>query len=768
MTTSNQSDEEARIASLRALGILDTPPQPMFDRITQLAASLFDAQIAAISLVDEDRVWTLSLQGCGPRESPRAVSFCNHAIADKGQLYVPDASADERFCDNPSVTGEPKLRTYLGQPITGPDGARVGTLCVIDSTPNKFEGLPFAKLEVLAHIVGDLIVAHQQAQLKDQLADRLSKKNKDLKKANRIFVAAEQTARIGSWELDCETSQVSWSQGVYAIHGISPGQPLTLETAINAYAPQDREMVSETVRRAIEQREAFSFEADLENSAGDIRRVLARGECLPTEHGKSDRIVGVLTDITESHHAQAALQRAADYDSLTDMYNRHALDRILGETIKRQRTQGAAIGLLLLDLDGFKAINDTFGHLIGDMVLEEVSGRLRRTLPDNVVAARWGGDEFVFIAPLGSTREDIEHLWHKLDKAVKEPFYISGRKLVMHATGGAEVSHDTIGGRELVRRADLAMYNAKRRESGSLQFYGEELEKDNREKQEAINEVRSAIDAGRLFASYQPIIDLLTGETVGLEALMRLRTRSGNELTATNVFPAILDPHISREIGEEMVRFICADYRKIALALPDLSYISINATEADLLSQNYATNFLDRLQGAGIAPTSVTLEVTETMLMVNDHDTARRVLNTLKDAGMQIALDDFGTGFSSLTHLRDYPIDMVKIDKSFVQSLCSDHQSRLIVQAMIAMARSLDIKVVAEGIERDEQRDLLMHMGCRYAQGFLLGVPQPNEALTARTLRNSSRGPDRGAVALGRSLAAKRAREQRGLNAKSA
>ncbi|MGB3806268.1 MAG: EAL domain-containing protein [Erythrobacter sp.] len=746
MTPPLISKDEERVESLRALRILDTPASEMFDRITALAAELFDAQVALISLVDAERQWFLSRHGFDVCETPREIAFCSHTIAAKNVLPVPDTRADERFASNPFVTGKPHFRSYLGYPIESPDGAPIGTLCVLDSRPNHFEGCNFGKLEALAKTVEVLLAAHKKSLENDEMAIALESKNMTLARANGIFQQAENAARIGSWEVDCGTLELSWSDGVYVMHGIEPGTPITVEDAINAYVPADRSLVERTIRNAIVDREPFHFEADMISRSGETVRIQGRGEFLLGDGNLSDRLVGVVQDITESHHAKAALQHAADFDSLTDLYNRHALDRILGETIKRQRAGAETIAVLLLDLDGFKAINDTFGHLIGDMVLEEISGRLTRCLSEDIVAARWGGDEFVFIPPLGCDRDYIERLWSRLSEAVKKPFTISGRKLVLHATGGTEISRDVIGGRELVRRADLAMYDAKKRNSGSLRFYGEDLERDNKEKQEAIAQVREAIDAGRLYAAYQPIVDLLTDEVVGLEALMRFHNRQNIELAAANVMPAILDPHISREIGEEMVSFICADHGEVAGALDDLRYISINATEADLLSRNYASNLLAKLEQAGIDPSRVTLEVTETMLMVNDYENARRVLCELSDAGMQIALDDFGTGYSSLTHLRDFPIDIVKIDKSFVNSVCSTHQSRLIIQALIAMARNLDIQVIAEGIERESQRELLMHMGCRYGQGYLLGMPQTSAKFSVAKLRNATgsfHGPNR-------------------------
>jgi len=724
--------EQERLASLYALQLLDTPPSAMFDRITKLASVIFESEISVISLVDQDRQWFLSNLGLGTKQTLREHAFCSVTIAGECLLDIPDATLDTRFADNPLVTGAPYIRSYMGNPVRCPEGHLIGTLAVIDPSPHKFDGHNREKLSVLAGVVEDLLCSHRQNIEMTKLAVEARDKHDEVEKANRIFVAAEKAAQIGSWEIDLTTMDLTWSEGVYQMHGIPLGQKICVEDAINAYAPADRDHVSALVDAAIDKGEPFVFEADLEGSDGNIRRVQSRGEAIEGDGQHPDRLVGVIHDITESYHAKTALQRAADYDRLTDLLNRNAFDRILGEKIKQQSATGQPLAVMLLDLDGFKAINDTFGHLVGDMVLQQMSDRLRKIVPEEVVIARWGGDEFVFIPPLGSTRSDIEALWNLMSEAVYKPFMISGRKLIMHGTAGVEICNEVIGGREIVRRADLAMYTGKKRSSGTLSFYDAADAQEHTEKLQAVTEVREAIQGGRLFAAYQPIVDLLTDEVVCLEALMRVRSRDGAELNAGSLMPAIVDPHVSREIGKTMIANICADHLYIRRKINGVQSISFNVSEADLLSQNYVPSLLDKLGEAGVDPASMTLEVTETMLMVNDNDTARRVLSDLKRAGMKIALDDFGTGYSSLTHLRDFPIDIVKIDRSFVRVISSDHQSRLIVQAMIAMAQSLEIKVIAEGVETQVQRDLLAYMGCRYGQGYLLGRPEPCTGLKER------------------------------------
>lgn len=488
---------------------------------------------------------------------------------------------------------------------------------------------------------------------------------------------------------------------------------------LNRYAAEDRPSVEEALATVLESRKAASIEADIITPDGQRKRTKTTGEYVEESGDRGPRVVGIIQDITEAHHARLALQRAADYDALTGLRNRSAFDRILGEKIKLHRQLKQDFYVLMLDLDGFKDINDCFGHLVGDVVLEEISARILKAVPPGAIPARWGGDEFAIITPLGTNLHEAKKLGEELIAAVADQVEISGRQVGVSATCGLAQSSIELNVRELMRRADLALYHGKSREPGRIHDYSPQLERASRLRQDAISQVRNALDEDRIYAAYQPIVHLSSNALVGLEALMRLSTRLGGKLTATQVLPALLDPVLSRDISERMVERVCEDFPQIWAAQPQVQFISINATEADLLSRDFSERLLEALRSDSIPPQNVTLEITETMLLVNDSSAVQQVLTNLRRAGMQIALDDFGTGFSSLSHLRDFPIDKVKIDGSFVQKMCSEHQTRLIVQALIGMAKNLGIEVIAEGVETEEQRDLLLKMGCYYGQGYL-------------------------------------------------
>lgn len=712
-------DDGKRVASLANLRLLDSPKQAAFDRITRHCADIFDCSIALISLVDEHRQWFLSSVGVDMQETPREVSFCSHTIESGHTLLVPNAAIDARFCNFPSVIEPPAIRSYLGVPIKSPDFQFIGTLCVVDHREDHFKPSDITRLEALAETIEDLIAAHSQVLLTSYLGSSLGARRSRLKLSDRIFKQTEKIAKLGSWEYDIETQRLSWSDEAFVIFGSPENPPTTIEETFPYYPPEDRELVAKVVTQILQDRVPFEFESGLNAADGTFKRMRAMGEYLEGDKHSPARLVGVIQDITETYQARLALQRAADRDPLTNLYNRNAFDRLLQNAFQDIRKTGAHAYLMMLDLDGFKDINDTFGHLVGDHVLTEISGRIRDALPCGTIVARWGGDEFVILTNLGLCFEGAKQLGNDILVSLQRHFDISGRKMAVSATCGLVEIDANSSAREIVRKADLALYYGKDREPGRVHVYAASLEKANHFRQAAIATVREALDDNRVYAGYQPIVELTTNRIVGLEALMRLRSISGKQITASEVLPAILDPILSRDIGERMLLYVCRELAELELAHPGIQSISINATEADLLSRDFVDNVLSSLAHAGISPAKITLEVTETMLMVNDTETVRNVLSSLSAAGMSIALDDFGTGFSSLSHLRDFPIDKVKIDSSFIKSFNDDHQSRLIVHALVNMASNLGMQVIAEGVENEAQRSLLLQLGCNLGQGYL-------------------------------------------------
>lgn len=712
-------EDASRVAALRDLNLLDTPPGDAFDCITRICAAMFGCRFSLISLIDEERQWFLSVQGLDVKETPRSMSFCDHAIASADVLAVEDATRDPRFAANPLVTGGPKIQSYLGQPVRGPRGQLLGALCVANDSPRTFDAGDRRLLGCFVRIVEDLIKAHSEGIKTTQVNKRLWEETRALRKSNRLLSQAEKIGGLGAWELNLSTRSMHFSDQMYALSRLQPGTKIDIQRALEFYRPEDRQGVQMTVREAAITGKPFDYEADFRAHDGELKRIRCVGERLDGNDHRSAKIVGVIQDISAAHHAKLALERAANYDSLTGVYNRHAFDRCLKEKIKEHNECNGRLALMLIDLDGFKDINDTFGHVIGDTVLEEISKRIVKVTDQDAVLARWGGDEFAILPAIGTAPSQVSRLAELVLGAIGGQVEVADNKLQLSGTCGVAWYESGMQTRELLRRADLALYEGKKRERNTIHFYHPRLEAGNQARQKAITQVRSALDSDRVFAAYQPIVDLSDGSLVGLEALMRLTTEEGEKMTAGEVLPALLDPILSREITTHMLRAVCSDMATLVAVNPGLQYVSLNVAESDLLSRRFATKLLDALREAGVPEKLITLEITETMLLVNDNVTVRTVLSDLRDAGMSIALDDFGTGFSSLSHLRDFPIDKVKIDSSFVQAMAHDQQARAIVQAIVAMAKNMGMEVIAEGIETDEQRMILQLTGCRWGQGFL-------------------------------------------------
>ena len=707
--------------SLRLYYKLEEDVQRSLDRVVRHCAKQFDCEVSLVTMLEARRQCFLARVGIDLTETPIEMSFCRHAVADQTPLLVGDTHAEAIFAENALVTGAPYVRSYVGVPLRLKTGEYLGTLCLADSRPNRFTKSHLHELMEHAATVEDLLRLHAISAEAAELQARLESQNETLARASRLWAQAESLAKIGAWEMEVETGTLHWSREVFSIYGLECGEVPSVEVCIGHYAAEYRELVVELVGRAIEKHETYAFDADLVAADGTVKRVRSTGEYMASDGHGPARVVGVIQDISESYRNELALRHAANHDSLTGMLNRAAFDRELKQRIGEIEPDCDFGTLVLLDLDGFKDLNDTFGHLTGDAILVEIAERLTRAAPPRSIVARWGGDEFAVILPnyhiAGQARRAAERM---LD-AVKYCARIGGRSFDISATAGMAPIEKEVGPQETIRRADTALYHAKNTERGSLTIYTDAFDRIGTARQEAIEEVRTAINEGRMFAGYMPIVDLCSGRTIGFEALMRLSSSTGGILTAGQVAPALLDPLISRKIDQHMLEMVARESAMLVSAFPDMCFISVNATEVDLLSRDFAGRFTETFERQNVDLGLIVLEVTETMLSVEKTDPIKAVLHELRAAGVRIALDDFGTGYSSLSHLRDFPIDKVKLDLSFVQGIEEEKQSRTIVQAMIGMAKNMGISVIAEGIETQEQCNILKLMQCEYGQGYLYG-----------------------------------------------
>ena len=721
-------EEAARLARLQDLA-LDRIKQPeVFAHLTQLASDMFSCPIALISVVEERSLWFLGQTGADASSVAREDSFCSLCVENGEPLLVSDARQDKRFKDHAFVWQQDGPRSYLGVPVATEDGTVIGVMCCIATKPRAFELDDIPRLATLAALAEQCINAHAKT-----LA--LARANANLGRLNNLFKQAETAAQIGSWRVDLVTDELHWSDQVFLIHGVPIGTPVNVENAIHFYEPEDRLLVEETLARVMEDGEPFSFEATIRRQDGELRRIRSMGERIDVD-GVPDSLAGVFIDCTEDHLRTIALERAATRDSLTGLYNRSEFDRRLVDALATRNDCGpqCPVVVMLLDLDGFKDINDRLGHLVGDRLLVQIAQTLERTIDSNTFLARWGGDEFAVLFPAGRPLSQTQQDAEDLIAAITEQVQLDDRLVQVSATCGLAEVVDTAAPEELMRRADLALYHGKANGRSQVYCWSEEIETVQAARQTAITQLTEALNAGRAFAAYQPIVSLKTEETVSIEALLRLRDDSGHVINAGKFYPALLDPILARRVSSFMLERVIEDAPALLEMYGPKTRIGINVSEADLSRNDFMQVMENLLERSVLQPANIVLEVTETMLLLDETGRIRNLLNRLDMRGFTIALDDFGTGFSSLTHLRDFPIRKVKIDKEFIASMSQDQQSRLIVQAMVQMGQSLGIRIVAEGVENEEQHIFLRSIGCHLAQGFRFARPGSINELRERQI----------------------------------
>ncbi|HEY0395164.1 MAG TPA: EAL domain-containing protein [Candidatus Elarobacter sp.] len=439
--------------------------------------------------------------------------------------------------------------------------------------------------------------------------------------------------------------------------------------------------------------------------------------------------VGVSIDITELKRTQRQLFDAAHRDRLTGLPNRFSLDQRVQEAVALAAREDRRIGLLFLDLDRFKAINDTMGHGAGDEVLREVSARLQKCLRGGDFIARPGGDEFVVIMSSVADTHDIEVLSQRIVKAVSAPIQLAEREVYVGVSIGAAIypDHGADAG-SLTAHADAAMYRAKGAGGSGLAIYEDAMHAADVERFALEADLRSALQRGELDLEYQPLFDLDTAKIVGCEALVRWRHPERGTIPPSTFIPIAEESSAIVDIDRWVLRQACAAAATFRAIEPDFR-MAVNLSPRDLREPSLPANVAATLAEYAIPPHALILEVTETAAL-DDH--ALPALQRLRELGVQLAMDDFGIGYSSLAHLKRLPITMLKIDRTFIRDVAEDESDRAIVVSMIHIAKAFGLRVVAEGIETEEQLAFVTGMGCDEGQGFRLGMPQRFDALLSQ------------------------------------
>ncbi len=375
-------NEHQRLAALHRLRILNTECTPEFDAVVNMAIAMFDAPIALISFVDRNAQWFKAKQGIELASTKRSDAFCSHTIMQEGVLVVEDATKDQRFCNNDLVTAAPHIRFYAGIPVSSDGETHVATLCVIDTKPRTFSDEQQRMLIELRNIVAGLIQAHA-------IANEAKSSERNARQRRKLLSQVERMSKIGAWSLDTQRLVTEWSPQVYVIHEYDGTEPPSLEQAISFYPEHERGRLTQKINMCIEYGVPYEIECDFITAKGNQRRVRSSGEI---EHGEDGTkfLIGIVKDITEQSQQEEKLWRAAHLDSLTGIANRHSFHAEMQERIRARKCDSTELALLMIDLDDFKDINDSLGHVAGDVVLRTVAERISETISHNAFCARLG------------------------------------------------------------------------------------------------------------------------------------------------------------------------------------------------------------------------------------------------------------------------------------------------------------------------------------------------------------------------------------------
>ncbi len=543
----------------------------------------------------------------------------------------------------------------------------------------------------------------------------------ELKLQSLLFDEVQSLASIGGWHFDFRRTRMYGSRELHRLLEVAEGKRLTRGGVLAMLVPSDGERLRAAMMAARGQNQAFELEVRLAPASGQRRwlRVIGQPQ---SQRGVVESVIGTAQDITARKRHEEQLRRQALTDPLTGLSNRDALMRNLALALD-EAVPGAGPALLYVDLDRFKVINDLLGHAAGDGLLVAAAQRLRRAVGPNTLLARFGGDEFMaMIAPCDSD-SNARDMAMRITEAFSEPFPHSGEEFSITASVGiAQYPQDGATIQQLINHADAAMFDAKRRGRNNWQAFTPALARKLTDRLLIETQLRRALDNQEFYLVFQPQVDLHTGQVIAAEALIRWRNRMLGELA-----PDLFISHAENtgdivRIGAFVIREACRQlrsWRDAGLAIPR---IAVNVSYRQFLSDNLPDIVSGALTEFGLEGESLELEMTERVLVEDVPDTLE-IFNAIKQLGVSLVIDDFGEGYSALNYLRRLPFDGLKISHHFMQGIPGIATDTAICEAIIRIAQSLGMIVIAEGIELETQRQFLIRQGTRLAQGYLFSRP---------------------------------------------
>jgi diguanylate cyclase (GGDEF)-like protein/PAS domain S-box-containing protein len=700
--------EKARLRALDEYAVFDTPPDVDLDRLVELAARMYAAPVAALSLVGKDRLFFKSRFGMEATGIGREGAFCSYAIESDGLFLVADARKDERFAAHPLVKKPPKIRFYAGIPLTAPSGQKIGTLCILDIKPRpNFSDDDRKNLEDVAALVMNRLELRRLDEAKQgghSRFERIASTSPD------AIIGADSSGCINYWNAAAESLFGHSAQEAMGepIGLIFPQRVTKLQTAelMSLVNCGSSNPPAQQVGLVAQRRDGSEFAAELSLSVW--------------RENDNVSFAATLRDISEREQGEKRLFGLALLDPVTGLPNRAFLINRLQEAVATE-----AGTLLLIDLLGFKDLNDRLGHVMADLVLSESAERLRAHVGAETTIARVGADEFALFLPRVADPTRASRHADEVMQLFAAPFAVSEESIHVGANLGVAIcpAHGTRA-EELLANADLALQSAKSVLGSGYRLFKPSLRRAVIARRTYEAELKRALETSQFELFYQPQVRLADRKLVGAEALLRWRHPQRGLLTPADFLAVLESAPLAAPVGDWVLETACAQaavWRR--LGLPDFR-MSVNLFGAQFNSGDLPTRVEQALLQNGLPASALELEVTENIMLRHDES----IIVPLREMcawGVGIAFDDYGTGFASLSLLKRYPVTRLKIDKSFVRDLCTDAEDAAIIQAIMYLGRRLGLGIIAEGIETEAQEEALRLYGCTEAQGYFYGRPMP-------------------------------------------
>ncbi len=563
---------------------------------------------------------------------------------------------------------------------------------------------------------------------------------------SNLLAEAQRVAKLGNWTWDMDKKELFVSEESYRIFGVPRVAPSVFhKLLLGSVHADDKQAFDMAVQKAVEGEAAdISFKACLPN--GQEKTLLmhldSSSEHLESNQAESKkpapspRIFGTIQDISEQRRAEESIRQLAYYDSITGLPNRDLFKEHLSMALHHARRNKEKVAVMFLDLDKFKRVNDSLGHEAGDKLLKTISERLSDSVRSSDLAARdvgeigaslarMGGDEFTVML---SGLHDIKHvelIARRILDRIAEPMMLSGNRVsVSSSIGIAIYPEDGENISSLLKNADAAMYEVKSQGRNGICFYDDALRKQSHHRVQLESELHEAIEQDQLILFYQPKVDAITCEVLGFEALIRWIHPERGMISPMDFIPVAEESGLILPMGKWVIRTACRQHQLWRKAGKPAVSISVNLSAHQFADAELLDVIQDILQETSMPAKYLEFEITETVLM-QDADTALNILNAMKDMGLKVSIDDFGTGYSSISYLKHFPADVLKVDRAFVKDLPDDQQDATITNAIILLAKALNLGIVAEGVETKAQLDWLRDKGCDQIQGYLFSPPVP-------------------------------------------